>query len=272
MVITPLAHFYASTAAWVSASIRPKEINVGFDFSDKRVLLAGLVDEKMLAAGKAFHQVGSVLIVEDSPLWGDLPHETITLDGLDPDALHAQIESLGRLDILIFQAGWRLQAAFLDHSPADWDAALSTNFETPIYVAQAAARLMIAGGHGGRILFLSAVEGIMPFEGTAATGTSLTMLEAMAKMMAVDLAPHFITVNVLASGWVQGEYYDHLSAHTQQHITAGIPIGRPAQADDISTAITFLASDAAAYITGAVLPIDGGYTLTRSDGKTMLKA
>jgi NAD(P)-dependent dehydrogenase (short-subunit alcohol dehydrogenase family) len=272
MATTQQAHFYASTAASVSANIRRKGIKMGFDFSGKRVLLAGLVDEKMIAAGKALHEAGAALIVEDSPLWGDLPHEIINLNTPDPDDLHTQIEALGTLDILIFQPGWRLQAAFLDHSPADWDTALATNFEIPIYIAQAAARLMIAGGRGGRILFLSAVEGIMPFEGTAATGTSLTMLEAMAKMMAVDLAPHGITVNVLASGWVQGERYDHLPSNTQQHIHNGIPIGQPAQADDISAAVTFLASDAAAYITGAVIPVDGGYTLTRSDGKTMLEA
>jgi 3-oxoacyl-[acyl-carrier protein] reductase len=94
----------------------------------------------------------------------------------------------------------------------------------------------------------------------------------MAGMMAVDLAPHGITVNVLAIGWVQGERHSSLSLATQQHINKGIPIGRPAQTDDISTALTFLASDAAAYITGAVIPVEGGYTLTRSDGKTMLEA
>jgi NAD(P)-dependent dehydrogenase (short-subunit alcohol dehydrogenase family) len=272
MATTPQARFCASTAASVSANIRRKGIKMGFDFSGKRVLLAGLVDEKMVVVGNAFHQARAALIVEDSPLWGDLPHETINLNTPDPDTLRAQIQTLGTLDILIFRPSWRLQAAFLDHSPADWDAAIATNFEIPIYTAQAAAHLMIAGGRGGRILFLSAFEGIMPFEGTAATGTSLTMLEAMAKMMAVDLAPHGITVNVLASGWVQGERYDHLPSNTQQHIHKGIPIGRPAQADEISAAVTFLASDAAAYITGTVLPIDGGYTLTRSDGKTMLEA
>lgn len=244
---------------------------MAFDFSGKRVLLAGLVDEKMVAVGKTFHQAGATVIVENSPLWDNLPHETVNLSQTDPTAIYSQIEALGTLDILIFQPGWRLQAAFLDHSPADWDTALATNFEIPIYIAQAAARLMIADGRGGRILFLSAVEGIMSFEGTGATGTSLTMLDAMAGMMAVDLAPYRITVNVLAAGWVQGEHYDHFTVNTQQHINKGIPVGRPAQPDDISAAVTFLASDAAAYITGTVLPIDGGYTLTRSDGKTMLE-
>jgi NAD(P)-dependent dehydrogenase (short-subunit alcohol dehydrogenase family) len=258
--------------ASVSASIRRKGINMGFDFSGKRVLMAGLVDEKMVTVANAFHKAGAVIIAENSPLWGELPHEIINLNTPDPDTLHAQIQALGTLDILIFQPEWRLQAAFLDHSPADWDAALSSNFEIPIYIAQAAARLMIAGGHGGRILFLSSTEGIMPFEGTAATGTSLTMLDAMAGMMAVDLAPHGITVNVLAVGWVQSKRYSSLSPATQQHINNGIPIGRPAHADDISAAVTFLASDAASYITGAVLPVDGGYTLTRSDGKTMIEA
>lgn len=242
------------------------------NFAGKHALLAGAVDERVIAVGQALHAAGARLTVEgDSPLWGDLPRETISLDTSDPVAIGAQIAGLGALDILLFQAGWRHYATFVDHTPGDWDAALAANFERPVYIAQAVAKAMIARGSGGRILFLSSVEGLMPFAGTAAVGTTLTMLAALARMMAVDLAPHGITVNVLAAGWVQDAHYTSLPNVAQEHIVKGVPLGRPGETAEVGAAAAFLASDLAAYITGAILPVDGGYTLTRAPGQAMFE-
>jgi len=243
-----------------------------WDFSGKRALLAGTVDELLVGAGQALSDAGAQLITAgDAAMWGGLPRETVTLDAADPEVLGEQIGRLGALDILIISAGWRHHASFVDHSPADWEAALTVNFKIPLFLAQAVARTMIVQRQGGRIVFLSGVESLMPFEGTAASGTSLTMLGALAKMMAVDLAPHHITVNVIAAGWLNGERYSSLTEAAQQHIVNGIPQGRPALPTDIGVAVAFLASDSAGYITGTILPVDGGYTLTRSPGQTMLK-
>jgi 3-oxoacyl-[acyl-carrier protein] reductase len=217
------------------------EHKMTFDLSGKQALLHGTADYLLTRVGTALADAG------------------------------AQLVTAALIDIFVFNAGWRHTVSFLDHSFADWDAALLENFESPVFLAQAVARQMIARGKGGRIIFLSGVEGMMPFEGTAAAGTSLTMLTALARMMAVDLAPHRITVNVIVAGWVEGERYANLPEATRQHIVNGIPQGHPATPNDIGAAVTFLASDLAAYITGTVLPVDGGYTLTRAPGQTMLK-
>ena len=148
-----------------------------FNFSGKRAFLAGTVNTTLAAVGKTLHESGAQLIVADeSPLWGDLPREAVTLNMHDPDTLRPQIEALGEINILVFNAGWRQTGRFLDSSPDDWDAAIDANFESPVFLAQAVARAMIARGQGGRIIFLMGVEGWMPFAGTAAAGVSLTML------------------------------------------------------------------------------------------------
>jgi 3-oxoacyl-[acyl-carrier protein] reductase len=236
-----------------------------FDFSGKRVLLAGNVDAGLAGVGKTLQENGAHLIAtEDAAAWGELPHETITLDIENPGAL-------GEIDILVINAGWRQVARFLDQTPEDWDAAIFTNFETPIFLAQAVAKGMITRARGGRIIFLIGVEGLMPFTGTAAAGVSLTMLLGIMKMIAVDLAPYGITVNLIAEGWTDASV-SALDADVQRHIVQGIPQGKPGTADDVGAAAAFLASDMAAYLTGIVIPVDGGYLLTGSAGQSMFKA
>ncbi|MEO8606618.1 MAG: SDR family oxidoreductase [Chloroflexota bacterium] len=243
-----------------------------FNFSGKQVLLTGTIDTTLSAVGKTLHESGAqIFAADEAPLWGDLPHETVTLDTQNPDMLREQIEAMGAVDILIFNAGWRQAGRFLDSSPEDWDAAIEANFESAVFVAQAVAKSMIARGNGGRIIFLMGVEGLMPFAGTAAAGVSLTMLWGIAKMIAVDLAPKDITVNLVAVGWTDSDALAVLNEDIQAHIRRGIPVTRPGTSTDVGAAVAFLASDTAAYITGTVIPVDGGYLLTGSAGQTMLE-
>ena len=244
-----------------------------FSFSGKYVLLAGTVDRTLAAVGKVFHDSEAQIIASDeSPLWGDVPHQTVALNTLDPDVLANQIVALKDIDILVVNAGWRQVGRFLDASPDDWDAAISANFESPVFLAQAVAKAMIAHGQGGRIMFLIGVEGLMPFAGTAAAGVSLTMLWGIARMIAVDLAPHGITANLVAAGWTDFDALAALDETVQTHVVRGIPAGRPGTPDDVGDAVAFLASDMAAYITGTVVPVDGGYLLTGSSGQTMFES
>ena len=108
---------------------------------------------------------------------------------------------------------------------------------------------------------------MMPFTGTVTLGTTLAMVHAIARMAAVDLGPHGITSNVIAPGWIDVDTYTGLAPDVQAHILTGTPSGRPTTVDEVAALMWFLASDAGRSITGAILPVDGGYTLTRSGGR-----
>lgn len=194
------------------------------------------------------------------------PVRTAPISFLAPDSLKSQIAQLGPARIVVITPSYFTFSAFMDTSPSDWDEALARNFEQATYTAQAAAHHLIAQGSGGCIIFLSSVASLMPLINTSAVGTSLTALRALAKMAAVDLAPHGITVNTVAVGWVEAEWASqYLTPEGRAYIEQDIPVGRISTPDDVGNACCFLASDLAAYITGAVIPVDGGYLLTRAE-------
>jgi NAD(P)-dependent dehydrogenase (short-subunit alcohol dehydrogenase family) len=152
-------------------------------------------------------------------------------------------------------------------TPADWDQALARNFEQATYAAQAAARKLIAQNNGGRIIFLSSIAALEPLARTSAVGTSLSALHVLARMAAVDLGPHRITANVVAVGWTEADLAtEFLTPDGRAYVQQGIPTGRVGTPADVADVCSFLASDQAAYVTGAIIPVDGGFTLTKMDG------
>jgi 2-deoxy-D-gluconate 3-dehydrogenase len=185
---------------------------------------------------------------------------------LDADALKAEIIALGVIDIVLIAPAWMAWGPFLDTTPADWDAVLACNFEQATYIAQAAAHHLVAQGRGGRIIFLSSVASLMPVMHRSAVGTSLAALSAIAKMAAVDLAPYGITVNTVAVGWVEAAWTEQfLTPEGRKYVEKGIPAGRIATPEEVGDVCSFLASDLSGYVTGAVIPVDGGYMLTRAE-------
>lgn len=188
-----------------------------------------------------------------------------------PDALRDTFAQLPRCGQLIVLPGRHLYKRFLDTSDADWDAVLMGNFERATWAAQAYARAQIAASAGGSIVFVSSVAAAMPFVDMSAFGTSLAALRALARMAAVDLAPHNITVNVIECGWSED-----VSAHDiylkseggRSYVKTGTPTGSLIRVDELATACAFLRT--ARSVTGSVLTLDGGYSLTRSAGESPL--
>ncbi len=235
-------------------------------------LLIGGLDETAAALGAALSEHGAQVQYAgdaDGVNLFDAPFATVTLD--DPEALAREIAALDLFDTAVFLPGWRGFTPFMDMSAADWDAAIARNFERTVHSAQACARQLIATGQVGRLVFITSMTALMPFAGAAALGTTLSAVHAIARMAAVDLAPYGITSNVVAPGWLAGEAFDTLPREMQAHIRAGIPLARPANPDEIAGVVKFLASAAGSYVTGAIIPADGGYTLTRSPGRTLLQ-
>lgn len=187
----------------------------------------------------------------------------------DPEAIRAAVGALDPFDALIVAPEAVRPAPFLETSDADWDGAIGLNYERAVWIMQASAKSMIAHRRAGRIVLLSSVAAEMPLAELSALGTSLAALRATAQMAAVDLGPHGITVNLIELGWTEldaaalsSDPADHA------HLVAGTPTGRLIEADEIAGACAFLLSSAARSITGARLTLDGGYSLTRADGRS----
>jgi NAD(P)-dependent dehydrogenase (short-subunit alcohol dehydrogenase family) len=186
-------------------------------------------------------------------------------DVRDPDFNEAvadqTVAAWGGVDVWIGNAGISpIVGGPLETSPEVWREVMDVNLTGAFLGARAAARVM---GPGGRIIFTGSVLGERPARGLAAYSASKAGLVGMAKALALDLAPREITVNVVAPGWFESPLAepwmkrDGLSRAVLEHTALG-RWGRPA---DLAGAFQFLASDAAAFVTGAVLSVDGGYLL-----------
>jgi NAD(P)-dependent dehydrogenase (short-subunit alcohol dehydrogenase family) len=182
--------------------------------------------------------------------------------GFNEAVADATVSEWGGVDVWICNAGISpIVAGPLETAPAEWREVIDVNLTGAFLGARAAARVM---GGGGRVIFTGSVLGERPGRGLAAYSASKAGLVGMAKALALDLAPSGVTVNVVAPGWFESpltegwKSNERLSESIREH-TALKRWGQPA---DLVGAYLFLASEAAAFLTGAVVNVDGGYLLT----------
>ncbi len=174
--------------------------------------------------------------------------------------VEATVSALGRLDILVNNAGIVRDALLLRMQETDWDEVLRVNLKGAFSVGKAAARLM-ARQRAGRIINVSSISGLMGQVGQANYSAAKAGLIGLTKSMARELAGRGITVNVVAPGFVTTDMTAALPDDLVEKMRALIPLGRFGAVEDVAGVVAFLASDAAAYITGAVLPVDGGLSM-----------
>ncbi len=173
----------------------------------------------------------------------------------------AQIgQDQGHLDIACCNAGITNWCAFLDYEPEGFDQVMSVNMRGSYFTAQAAARQMISQGSGGRLLFTSSVAGVQAIQGLSAYGMTKAALRMLARSLAVELAPHRITVNALGVGATVTERTLSDDPEYEANWHAVTPTGRPGYPADIAGVVLFLCSPEAAHINGHTLMIDGGWT------------
>ena len=206
----------------------------------------------------------------ESEIVGDLAQRGASITAFpDIEVFRAHLTAGNAFDIVILKPGYWQQSAFMATTPADWLVALRQNFEDMLFGAQAAARQMIARQIEGRIIFLSGVAGTLALRDNSAVGATLAALHAIARMAAVDLAPYGITDNVIAVGTEADTWIPHgLDEANATLVQAHIPAGRLATVGDAVELCAFLASDGAQYLTGAIIPLDGGYSLTKAGAGT----
>ncbi len=170
------------------------------------------------------------------------------------------LEEFGRVDILVNNAGVTRDGLSMRMSLDDWDTVLNTNLKGAFSFAQAVQRSMIKQ-RSGRIINISSVIGLIGNAGQANYAASKAGLLGLTKSLAREMASRGITVNALAPGLIATDMTSVLSDEIRKNILSKIPLGSLGQPEDIASAVAFLASPEAKYITGQVLAVDGGMVM-----------
>jgi len=173
------------------------------------------------------------------------------------DAFKAVEQHYGPVEILVSNAGMTKDMLLLRMSEDDFTEVIDANLTAAYRVAKRAAQGMLKA-RKGRIIFVSSVVGLLGSAGQANYSASKSGLVGLARSIARELGSRSITANVVAPGPVATDMLAALSEERREALTAALPLGRLASPDEIAGTIAFLASADAAFITGAIIPVDGG--------------
>jgi len=236
---------------------------------DKRVLITGGAGGIGTATAARFLEEGSRVVVldRDDAALRRIERElsalsgTINADVSDPDDVARAFEELdnlmGGLDVLINNAGISIRHRFMDISPQEWRQVMAVNLDGVFFVAQQAARRMLAGD-GGVILNMGSTNGLMGYPYYADYNASKAGVIELTRSMALELAPT-VRVNAVCPGFIltpmqEAEY----TLEMRRAFEAKVPLGKLGRPEDVAALFAFLASDDAVFITGQYFVIDGG--------------
>lgn len=185
----------------------------------------------------------------------------IKCDVSDSASVEAAFDELeqkfGPAQVVVANAGITRDGLVIRMSDADIDEVLNTNLFGAIRVARRASKAMMKA-RTGRIIFISSVVGLMGSAGQVNYAASKAGLIGAARSLARELGSRGITTNVIAPGFVDTDMTAQLSDERRNEIVTNVPLGRYASSSEVADVVAFIASDQAAYITGAVIPVDGG--------------
>ena len=191
----------------------------------------------------------------------------VEMDVTDAASVEAALtdinKALGRIDILINNAGVAAPADFLDTTEAQWSYQMSVNVDAVARVGRVTARAMVANGGGGAIVNTASVAGFLVSRAMSAYAVSKAAVVQLTKAMALELAPHRIRVNALAPGYFPSELTQNfLASDAGKKMLARFPMQRSGRLEELDGALLLLASEAGSYMTGSVITVDGGTLLT----------
>jgi NAD(P)-dependent dehydrogenase (short-subunit alcohol dehydrogenase family) len=242
-----------------------------FDVSDRRVVVTGASSGIGRAIAEAFSEAGAR--VAGISLDGDDPADGIFVHGDTGDREAVEglaqlvVDEWGGIDVWVNNAARLMVRPLAETSDEDWHGLLRGNLHGYFYGCRAAARQMLGQGGGGRIVNVSSAADVLAVPGFSAYIAAKGAIVAMTKTLALELAPTATTVNAVAPGAVDTPL--NANAYTpevRRTYEERIPLGRIGSAEEIADVVVFLASDAARYVTGQELIVDGGLTINGAVG------
>jgi 3-oxoacyl-[acyl-carrier protein] reductase len=214
-----------------------------------------------LAVARELAQAGHTVVVthrSGEPPEGLHGVQCDVTDSAAVDAAFSQVESEhGPVEVVVANAGVTQDGLLMRMPEEAFTGVLDANLTGAWRVTQRATRGMMKGRFG-RLIYISSVVGLMGAPGQANYAASKAGLIGLARSVARELGGRGVTANVITPGYVDTDMTADLTDRRREEMLAAIPVGRTAKPEEIAKAVAFLASDDAAYITGAVLPVDGG--------------
>jgi len=241
-----------------------------FSLQDRVWVITGSTSGIGLAIARAMAAAGAIVGINARTeeavrrVAGEVPGAfALPFDVTDEQAAEAAIAAVlsrfGRVDGLVGNAGMRDRRPYRATGSADFRRVMETNLVAPFALAQIASRSMEERG-SGRLIFISSIAASRPAHGGTSYPVSKAALEALVKALAGILGRAGVTVNAIAPGYIDTPFNAAMKADPAiaRDVAAGVPLERWGRADEVAAAAVFLASDAASYVNGHVLAVDGG--------------
>jgi len=243
-----------------------------FDLNGRKALVTGATGGIGGAIARALHAQGATVAISGTrraalddlaSALGERVHaveanlaETASVEALVPSAEAA----LGGLDILVNNAGVTRDNLFLRMKDEEWDTVIAVNLTAAFRLSRAAVKGMMRRRYG-RIVNIGSVVGSTGNPGQGNYAASKAGLIGMTKALAAEVASRTITVNCIAPGFIESPMTEALNEKQREGILATVPMGRLGRGDEIASAVVYLASDEAAYVTGHTLHVNGGMAM-----------